>query len=295
MKRLQKITMIAGLAACCALPGGLLGAHRARERNWTSQERQLREVRTLPAGGKVVVDTLWGSIRVVGGTGDQVQMTATERVSGPDAESRDRARHEVTLRIEKFGGGVRFYVDGPFRCPQRRDDWCRWDDTYKVAYDFQLRVPREAALELKTVMDGDVTVDGVRGAFTVANVNGAITLDGLAGAGSARTVNGAVRARFAENPRGAASFETVNGDVDVALRRGLAADLRLRTMNGDIFSEYDYRPLPGAAVSQRKENGRFVYQVDHSTAIRIGAGGPRLELETLNGDLLIRNQDQKHN
>ena len=287
--------MIAGLAGCCALPNILPGAHAAREREWTAQERQLREERTLPAGGTVVVDTVWGSIRVVGGTGDRVEMAATERVSGPDAESRDRARREVSLRIEEFPGGVRFYVDGPFRCPERRDRWCRWDDTYKVAYDFELRVPRDAALELKTVMDGDITVHEVRGAFEVANVNGAISLDGLASAGSARTVNGAVQARFAENPRGAASFETVNGDVDVALRRGLAADLRLRTINGDIFSEYDYRPLPGAAVSQRKENGRFVYQVDHSTAIRIGAGGPRLELETLNGDLLIRNQDEKHN
>ena len=106
-----------------------------------------------------------------------------------------------------------------------------------------------------------------------------------------RTVNGAVRAQFVENPRGASSFETVNGDVEVALRRGLGADLRLRTMNGEIFSDYDYRPLPAAAVTQRRENGRFVYDVDHATAIRIGAGGPRLELETLNGDLLIRNQD----
>lgn len=293
MSRIRKVGTIAAVLACCTLHGALAG--NRRERDWTAQERQLRESRALPAGGTVVVDTLWGAIRVVGDGGDQVQMTATERISGPDAESRERARREVSLRIEEFAGGVRFYVDGPFRCPERRDNWCRWDDTYKVAYDFELRVPAAAALDLKTVMDGDIRVTGVRGAFTIANVNGAITLDGLAGAGSARTVNGGVQARFAENPRGAASFETVNGDVDVALRRGLAADLRLRTINGDIFSEYDYRPLPGAAVSQRRENGRFVYQVDHSTAIRIGAGGPRLELETLNGDLLIRNQDEKHN
>ena len=44
-------------------------------------------------------------------------------------------------------------------------------------------MPRDAAVELKTVNDGEIVVDGVRGDFDVRNVNGAVRLSGLRGRG----------------------------------------------------------------------------------------------------------------
>lgn len=272
-----------------AVPAASAGGHRG----WVTAERTLREARPLAAGGTVTVDNYWGAIRVTATDGSEVTMTATETISARDAELQARARREVTLRVEEHAGGVRFFVDGPFRCQERQHRWCDWDDLYEVIYDFELRVPRQAKLDLATVNDGDIEVDGVRGPFRVANVNGEITLEGMASGGEAHTVNGGVRVTFAENPQADSEFETVNGNVDVTLRRGLGAEFRLRTMNGEIYSDFEYRARPVAEVSESRERGRYVYKVDHTTSISIGSGGPRIGLASLNGDLLIRNQDDR--
>jgi hypothetical protein len=298
----QAVTALAVLAL--AVP--LFAAAVATGGKDPQASRELREARPLPPGGSVVVDNVWGSIEVASGGAGAVAMVATERVTAASATLRERARREVTLRVEEFVGGVRFYVDGPFRCPEgtgRRplQSWrghqncLHWNGDYQVAYDFVLRVPADAALDLSTVNEGEVKVRGVRGSFAVSNVNGGIELDGMASAGMARTVNGAVRVQFAENPAGDSSFATVNGDVEVGLRRALAADVRLRTTNGEIFTEFAYAPQPLAGVSREHQRGRYVYKTAHATGIRIGSGGSKIALETFNGDLILRNLDSREN
>ena len=113
-----------------------------------------------------------------------------------------------------------------------------------MAYDFDLQVPEQTSLVLKTVNDGDILVRNVRGDFTVRNVNGRIELQDITGPVSGKTVNGRIRAAFRENPPSACSFTTVNGDLEARFAPGLAAEFQLKTLNGEIFSDFPVSYLP---------------------------------------------------
>src|SRR5260370_29847221 len=71
---------------------------------------------TGPAQKKVVVDNVYGSIRVTGYAGNEVRLVAHKRLRADSAEDAERARREVTLEISQDANTLRFYVDGPFRC-----------------------------------------------------------------------------------------------------------------------------------------------------------------------------------
>ena len=246
----------------------------------------------LPAGGgRVVVDAIAGSIRARAVDGDTVTLRVRETVRGRDAASVARARREVPLLLDQQGDVVTAFVDSPFR-RQHGGYHGDWDAVpYRVSHDFELTLPRRAAVVLRTVNDGDVELTGSEGGFEVRNVNGSVTLSEVAGAGSARTVNGDVTVRFRRNPDGPCEAVTVNGDVRLELLPGLAADVRYATRNGDGWSDFPFElaaspPQP----SGDRRNGRFVLRGRWQDGIRIGGGGPLLSLETINGDVYLKSR-----
>jgi hypothetical protein len=232
---------------------------------------------------------VFGSVHVVAYDGATVEMTATETVSGDLRADIDRARKEVELRTESEEGRVAFRVR---RIGSQGDDgWNnRWGDGYRVKYDIEVRVPRDAAIEVGTVNDGEVVVEGVRGRFEVNNVNGGVRLTGLRGAGDVKTVNGPVSATFERAPAAATAFKTVNGKIDVSFPRDLKADLSFKTMHGEIYTDFDSEPIASEPVSERsRDGGKLVVRAGgHGSAIRIGGGGPAYSFETLNGSVYIR-------
>ena len=108
----------------------------------------------------------------------------------------------------------------------------------------------------------------------------------MEGSGDAHTVNGGVKAVFARNPAGPSSFKSVNGTLDVVFRPDLNADLRMTTVNGGLYTDFPVIPEP------EKRGGRFVWGGNHGSRVRIGNGGPELTFETVNGNVLIKNQDR---
>jgi DUF4097 and DUF4098 domain-containing protein YvlB len=232
-----------------------------------------------------------GSITATATRGDAVEMVIHETVTGRTKEEIAEARQKIKLDLTQEGNRVRAYVDGPFRCREGSHRWHGEDRvSERVAYHFELRVPAETAIDLRTVT-GDVKVDGTDGRFKVASVNGKVEMGAVRGSGSARSVNGPVKVSFAANPGGTCSFETVNGELDVAFRSGLDADLRFKTLNGEVFTDYPYVRRSLATPAGDRKNGRFLLQRSGTFGITIGGGGRELAFATINGDILVRNQD----
>jgi hypothetical protein len=245
---------------------------------------------------KVVVNNVWGSVKVRGADRETVELTALETVIADDAKAADRAKSEVRLDITSDDEGIELYVDGPFRC-ECRDckrcegwSWIRRHDAlgYVVVYDIEVEVPRDVEIEIRTVNRGDIEVDGVRGRFWLANVNGGVLLAGTTGSGRAATVNGPIDVLFAEGPDGDTSFETVNGKVELRFPPALSADFDLQTSWGEIFSEFPVESLPSPPPTQRNEDGRFVIRAGSGTRVRVAEGGPMVTVETLNGNVYLR-------
>lgn len=262
--------------------------------------RTWRETKTFKAGGGpriLELDGFRGNITTTATRGDAVEIVVHEKVTGRSKAEIDEARRQVTVDLTQQGNRVRIYVDGPFRCHDRdrcRNCSCGDRDPdrigQRVTHDFELRIPAGTEIDLGTVM-GDVRVDGTDGPFEVASVNGKVVMAGVRGAGTARSVNGGVTVTFAANPNGACRFETVNGELDIAFRPGLDADASFKTLNGEVYTDFPYEMRSLATPAGDRKDGRFVLRKAGNFGITIGGGGPELSFATINGDILVRNQD----
>ena len=220
-----------------------------------------------------------------------MQLVVNKTISAESKDRMDAAKKEVTLDITDQPDLLKLYVNGPFRCncENGRDGCGGWhgDRGYTVKMDFQLQVPRNIEVRLKTVNSGHVRVQDVIGNFSVHNVNGGIEMQNVAGSGVAKTVNGPVKVMFRENPREKSDFATINGNVELYFVRGLAGDFRFKTMNGAVYSDFEMSSLPAQPVSAERHGTKFVFRSDRFTGGRVGSGGPEIKAENLNGDIRV--------
>jgi len=251
--------------------------------------------KTYPLSGaapkKVIVDNVFGSIRVTGYAGSEVRLVAHKRLRADSPETAEQARRDVRLDISQDGNTVRFYVDGPFRCHDHGVHIDR-DPGYQVKYDFELQVPHDAATDLKTINDGQIAVDNVAGDYKVDNINGSIDMTEISGSGKVYALNGHVKVTFRENPRAKSSFGSLNGEVRVSFQPDLNADVRFKTFNGGVYTDYPVTYLPLPAASGERHGAKFVYKSSEWSAVRVGRGGPELSFDAFNGNIRILNRGQ---
>jgi hypothetical protein len=252
-------------------------------------EEKIQKSFTLPAAGQksLEIDNVWGSIEVIADTADKVEMTVARTNRAESKEKLERAKKEVTLDVTQEEGAVKMYVNGPFRCQCDDCRHSRDDDGYRVKMDFQVHVPRDIDIKVKTVNEGRVVVKNINGSFFVRNVNGDIEMDNVAGSGTARTVNGPVIVSFRQNPRENSEFKTVNGRIELRFAHDLSADFRFKTFNGGIYSDFPVTAMPVHAIQEERRGGKVVYRADRYTGARVNSGGPEIQIENLNGDIRI--------
>jgi hypothetical protein len=233
------------------------------------------------------VDNVWGSIEVVGDASSEVRLVIKKTTRAESQAKLEQARKEVTLDIAEQEGSLKLYVNGPFRC--NCNDVCghREFDGYIVKMDFQLHVPRDIDIKVKTVNEGRVSVRDINGNFLVRNVNGDIEMNNVSGSGTAHTVNGPVKVSFRQNPRENSDFKTVNGAVELRFAQSLAADFRFKTFNGGIYTDFPVTALPVRAVQEEHRGAKVVFRADRYTGVRVNSGGPEIKVENLNGDIRI--------
>jgi hypothetical protein len=297
---MKTLTLSAALAllACWSLPPAAAAAgpdshaKRGRHGDRSFAVRDSEEIRKTFGGDgarieRVVVDDFEGSIRVVGHPGDEVRVVAQRTNRARTAASLEQAKREVVLDATADGAVVRLYVDGPFRRADGSIDFQGDRYDYRVRFDIEVEVPATAAIDLCTVNDGDIHVRGVGGSYDVENTNGEIEMQDVAGSGRVYALNGEVRVAFADNPDRESYFGSLNGDVEVAFRDDLAAELQLSTKNGDIYTDFETTAGATAPAAVDREGGRNVYRAGSAFGLRVGRGGPKLEFDAMNGDILI--------
>lgn len=253
---------------------------------------------TFPAGQTTLdVDNINGSVAVVGDGGNTIRVEGEKVIRYSEKQELDRAKREVTLDINQKDGIAQLYVNGPFRRNGNRNS----DDhgfherdrrEYDVTYNLIVRVPKNTALQLHNV-NGSVKADETQGKFTVRTVNGSVTLTNIAGSGSVETVNGKMTASFRENPKTDTSFKTVNGQIEATFQPNLAANVQVKTFNGAAYTDFETTAMAAPPGESGRNGGRFSFKSGGAQRLRVGAGGPELKFETLNGKIQIRKQGSK--
>jgi hypothetical protein len=134
--------------------------------------------------------------------------------------------------------------------------------------DYTVTLPRQARVDVRTV-NGRVEVQDVGGRLSAQTVNGTIDATGLGGEVEASTVNGTVEVALVRvEPSSRNRLSATNGTVRLTLPRDAAADVEATTVNGAVHCDFD---VADGRVSRRRVEGR------------IGGGGARFELRTVNG------------
>jgi hypothetical protein len=227
----------------------------------------------IDAGRSVKVSNINGTVTVRAGSGDRVEVTAVKRWRRGDPAS-------VKIYAAREGGDIRVcpLYNGHEDCNDRdrRDDDRRRDRDYDddVQVDFTVTVPRGVNVSAATV-NGPVSVTGATENVDAATVNGDVTVESGRGRLSGTTVSGTVHATVITTPSDM-QFTTVNGSVIAELASNIGVDLEMTTVNGNLDTDYD--------VVLR--SGRFN---PFNVNAHLGpAGGPRMRLTTVNGNVVLK-------
>lgn len=259
-----------------------LGASAAEEKTTWSE--------TFPVGAapQVQVSNVWGDVRVRSGPAGQVTVQARERRWAPSQQQLELSREWLWLDVNVTDDTVRLAVDGD-------DQWQNYKRTHRpncrgcrLEYQFDLTVPADAVLKVSTVNDGVIDVQGVAGPISASNVNGPVTVHDLHDCEEISSVNGEVQLSFAAQPGHDCRLNTINGDIVATLPAGVGLDLAVDLFNGRIISGMDVEPVAMPAAVTRSESGSGVkFKIEKPVGLRIGRGGPRFEVESLNGDVRL--------
>ncbi len=254
----------------------------------------------------LAVDNVFGYIHAEGYDGNTIRYTAKKTIRARSKQTLANARKDVKMKIKNAGDDISFRVEGPFRSSHQ--DHHRGlgleELGYMVIYDITLQVPRNTRLHLSTVMRGDVSVKNVKGTcrlrnvtskitvtdlegdFDVKAVDGPVTMKHIRGSGKAHTVNGKIKVDFVKNPGSDCSFHTINGRMDINFLPGLSADFTAKTMHGEVYSDFPVSKLPQAAAEEKRVKGKYRYK-SGPQAFRIGGGGIKVSLDTMNGNIYL--------
>lgn len=168
-------------------------------------QRKVDEVRPLAADGSVGVSNLAGSVRMVGWSSDQVEITG---VLGKNVRELEIGGDANRLQIE---------VD----VPRHADDL----DTELV-----IKVPMNASVDVETV-SATIDIEGVSGPVSLESVSGRITVSGTPGELSVESVSGGI---MVANAARRTDLETVSGLIVV---HDGAGELWAQTVSGEISIE----------------------------------------------------------
>jgi len=269
----------ATLGALALLAFGTANATVSDQKTWSDT---YPVTATVP---KLLIDNIWGNVRVRSGSTREIVVTVSEKRSAPTQELFDLSKETIYLDVQADAAGVSLIVAKPERQMGRRDR-CRG---CRVEYQFEVTVPAGTDVDVSTVTDGGIDVAGTGGPVNASNVNGPVAARDLQDCAQIESVNGAVDVSFARSPSRDCSIKTINGDITLTVPGSAGFDAALSMMQGKVVSEFDLEPLAlPAKVEQRNEDGRFIYHIAQAAGIRLGKGGPTFSIESLNGDLRIR-------
>jgi hypothetical protein len=282
------LPLLTGLVLSCAQATAQSPEHTER----ISKEFALPNA---PAASVLVIYNINGFIKVEGTAGDKVSFDVNKRITAKTTAVLEEGKKEFKLQFEQRGDTIMAYIAEPFDSrPRRNNRWERNDRRidYDFTLDFTVKVPRAMNLRVSTVNRGDVTVTDVAGNLKVNNVNGAIALTNVRGVTDVHTVNGNVDVNYVVSPPDKSSYYTLNGNIRVSYPANLSADLQFKTFQGEFYTDFPEMEILPAQVTKNQEqkDGKTVYKLNKTTAIRIGKGGKNLRFETFNGNVYIKKQ-----
>jgi DUF4097 and DUF4098 domain-containing protein YvlB len=225
----------------------------------------------LDEGGTLEVHGINGNVHATLASGNRVEVEAVRRGRKDDPED---------VKIEVIERGERVIVCARYPNPSGGLNDCASDhqnvQDCDVNVEFTIRVPANVTFVPRNV-NGSIEAMGLQGPVMATTVNGNVDVSTTASA-EAHTVNGSIDVHMGlpDGDDDVLEFETVNGKIALEVPKDVDADVDAKTANGSIHSE-----LPVTVKSSKDDP----WNVHRRLVGRIGEGGARLKMETVNGSI----------
>ena len=284
---------------------------------WGHHSRHLRFIINVPAkfnldlatsGGDVTIeDKIIGTVEAATSGGDveveDIDGTAELRTSGGDISARN-VKGEA--RMVTAGGDIEVGdVDGELQAKTAGGDIkvgrvtknleARTAGGDIIAEDVggnvsastaggDIRIGKaEGEASLKTA-GGDIEIMSAKGEITAKTAGGDVELEGIVGSVDGATAGGDIVVELTPQGSRGSSLETRGGDVtlyiDSRAKVTIEAEIRIR---GHYDDEDDYEISSDFDAADKKSDSKHKYM-----RIELNGGGPRITLDTVNGDIEIR-------
>ena len=221
---------------------------------------------TLGDGGRFSISNVNGSVTVTGGKDNNVEIIATKKAD--NQEDMDEIKIEIAhsaneIVVEtEIGKSSSWFSHG--------------NNSGQVKYE--IIVPAGTMLDSVDTVNGDVYISGVSGSVAAESVNGGLEIQDLVDDASLSTVNGSIDAEFSRlEGQQRVKAETVNGRISITLPENADVEVSADTLNGGINGR-DFGLETDKGFVGSDLNGK------------IGNGSARLNVDTVNGSIKIRNR-----
>ncbi len=271
----------------------------------------------IQPGGHLSIDNYNGSIEISTWEKDEIEINGTKHASSKDVLEDvkvdvDSSPTKLAIRISKpeflrGNSGVRLSLRVPKKLELDRirstNGHIRVNGTDGPANlettNGKIGAEKMAGKLVAHTTNGGISIEGHSGSVRAQTTNGSISGE-TAGGLEAETTNGSIDMKVDNAGKGGdpVRLETSNGKIHVVM--SAAADLRARTNNSSITVE-----LPASAAANlraRTSNSRVHsdfgpdpswnededrHDRRRSMDMKIGGGGPTIDLATSNGDIRI--------
>lgn len=232
--------------------------------------------------GKLVIEQITGSIYVEAHDGKDVIISAS--FEGGNGRRGHRATRNGMKKIQNSSLDI--------SAEEKNNTVLVDNDQVNKATNLEVKVPKNFALKLSTINDGDILVKGVNGEMEITNVNGGISLEGVSGSATVDTVNGDIKVDFLSITQDAhMAFSSLNGDLDITFPSSLKADVKVKTDMGEIYTDFDMQVAENKPeVKKNSDAGTYKVKLEQWVRGKINGGGPEMLFKTFNGDILIKSR-----
>jgi len=212
---------------------------------------------SLSPTGRVLIQNLYGDVRITAWDRDEVQVEAIKKARDP--------HHANDAQI---------VVDWSVDMLSIRTMYLGADADRPASVEYHIMVPRSANLENIKLINGALSISGVDGPVKASSVNGSIKAEHIGGQADLSTVNGPLEASFNNiAPCHAIALSSVNGAIHLSIPSDADAVVEARNLSGGIDTEFGHAWRESAGQRLRTTVNR---------------GGAQIRVHNVNGGISIR-------
>jgi hypothetical protein len=253
--RLALVTAAAATLVACDVVVSSMNANAKAQDDWS-------KTYTIEPNGKLELVNTNGLIEVLATNGQQIEVKAERIARGNTEQAAKDLLKQIQIKETASASQVRIESVFP--------SGMGFGGHSEIRY--HLKVPANLSVRLQNT-NGQVSVEGVRGAVYAETTNGGVRGRDLSGTVEASTTNGGVDLELNALAAGGVVASTTNGGVEITVPENVKAELKASCTHGGV--SVSGLTVDGETTRNRVEG-------------RVNGGGPRIALTTTNGGIRVR-------